>query len=226
MVMVRFEDRLMAMISKDKSLLFVRVPTTACSAVETLLHASGAFQWLGEKHMNLTDLENLGLVNSETMQKTRKIRGVRNPFDLMVSAYFKNHTYKLRDRMGWIRKVPGLEIELRAARKMDFRSWIRWLAEVRHLDVVYYRTALRYHDKRFDHVIRFEQLTGDLGTAFDGLACTDGLPRKKGQIELPQVGVNPNRDRKYAGYYDEETQSMVERVARDDIRRFGYAFGS
>lgn len=214
----------MALISNDNQLLFVRAPTTASSAVERLLQASGNFRWLGEKHMNLKDLENLGLIDQETMRDTRKIRGVRNPFDLVVSAYFKNRSYGLKDRIGWIRRVPGLMEEIRAARKTDFRGWIRWLAETRHLDVVYYRTALRYNDDRFDHIVRFENLVEDLGIAFEGLACTADLPRHNGRIELPAVGVNANRKRDYTVYYDEETRRMVARVAGDDIHRFGYRY--
>ncbi|MEE4217574.1 MAG: hypothetical protein V2I48_08200 [Xanthomonadales bacterium] len=214
----------MALISKDEQLLFVRAPTTASSAVEKLLQASGKFRGLGEKHMNLKDLENLGLVDPETMQGLRKVRGVRNPFDLMVSAYFKNRSYGLKDRIGWIRQVPGLREEIKAARSMDFREWIHWLAGSRHLDMVYYRTALRYHDDRFDRIVRFECLIGDLGAALEGLACTAGLPRRNGLIELPEVGVNANRMRDYTPYYDGETRDMVARVASDDLRRFGYHF--
>ena len=215
----------MAVWLKDRSLLFVQTPSTACTAIASVLRERVDCESLGEKHASLNDLLNQQLLGETELNSTHVVTGVRNPFDTLVSLYFKGRAYGLRDRLGWIRsRRPGMWREVRQAKRSSFPDWIKWLSELGHLDIVYYRTITRFRRPRIDQFIRFERAREGLTEALRRTCGLGSFDVRDGLVVLPTVNVTPGRRRDWRTYYDEESRAIVTRVVADDLTAFRYEF--
>lgn len=189
-----------------------------------MLMKTGKCSPIFPKHAGLRDLEHQRAVTPDVLSRARVIRGVRNPFDVMTSIYFKDRTYGWRDYWQWIRHSPGYLDQVLAARRKSFGSWIRWLVDRLHLDTVYYRTFQRFDDDRVTHVVRFENVGEDLAKALKGTSVETQLSYRGDAVVLPQVNVNMKRMRDYRTYYDDDVREMVTRVVAKDLEKFEYSF--
>lgn len=124
---------------------------------------------------------------------------VRNPYDRVVSAFFY-----LRDRCGgWAFNRFVVEVLGREGAAFD-----------PHFEP---QSDGLFHDGTLlvDCVGRFETLD----ESWREIAARIGAPPR-----LPHRGRS-RRAASYAEYYDDAARRVVERLYRDDLEKFGYAFG-
>ncbi len=172
------------------------------------------------RHSNLPTLMRHGHVNQEERSRLLVFTTVRNPFDHVVSTYFKRRAI-VDGRLArpnailTTRRVESLEESV----KQTFEQWIlqRWR---RPGPLGRFRgpVSWRYgHTKDVDQVLRFEQLQAD----FDALLARVGY---QGTIELGLVNTTPGREPDYRRYYTARAQRHVEQAWRAELDRYGYGF--
>lgn len=125
---------------------------------------------------------------------------VRNPFDRLVSIY---HFH----RQGGQKRHP-------LASEVGFEEWL----ERGGTGSAGRSQAAFVSDRNgscvLDFVGRFESIERDVERVLDTLGIEGHLPRR-----------NPSQHRHYTEYYSDRARAIVERRFRDDLERFGYAFG-
>src|ERR1043166_3849265 len=122
----------MAIICREYGLLFIMTPRTACTAVGELLcnHYRGEFLpsedildeqgfiAVQKKHSTLTELIRHKILSPAAANSLLKIAAVRNPFDSLVSLYFKQRLkYQplLADPTSWVNRSLGYASQMRYA---------------------------------------------------------------------------------------------------------------
>lgn len=123
---------------------------------------------------------------------------VRNPFDRVVSAY-----HYLRDRCG-DRPFRSFVVDVLAHEGTAFDPHFAPQAD----------SLLHDGSLLVDHVGRFETLE----QSWREIAARIDAP-----AHLPHRGRS-ERAARYADYYDDASRAVVERLYRDDLALFGYAF--
>src|SRR6476659_9512318 len=114
----------MAIICRQYSLLFIMTPRTACTAIGDLLctHYGGEFLpsedvldlqgfiSVQKKHSTLQELFKHKILAPQEAKSLLKIAAVRNPFDSLVSLYYKQRLkYQplLSDPSSWVNRSVG-----------------------------------------------------------------------------------------------------------------------
>jgi hypothetical protein len=132
---------------------------------------------------------------------------VRNPWDLLVSAY---HFLKVQAATpGHQERNPDMNELIR--RSPDFNSYVR-LYSLQVTDM----SALLCDDdgaELVDFVGRYESIEEDFARACRKIGIDAVLPH-----------VNRSEHAHYRDYYTAETKSIVRALFARDIERFGYAF--
>ena len=123
---------------------------------------------------------------------------VRNPFDRVVSAFF----YLRKKCRGW--EFNEFVVDVLGRQGVAFDPHFDEQSDGLFLD-----GALLV-----DHVGRFESLQD----SWRAIAARIDAP-----ATLPHQGRS-ERAASYAGYYGDEARRVVERLYRDDLANFGYAF--
>ena len=200
------------MISFQKRFLFVHIPKTAGNSIQSILRnysedeivvlrgEQDGIERFGlrnpnykiKKHSTLAEYrEALG---EDRFRKLYKFTCVRNPWDRMVSYYFR----PTRDLMSWNRK--------------EFKKMILNAFSVAD----YLRLAEGEEDpfRNVDYVMRFETLADD----FRHVSAALDIPA----APLPQY--NRSSREHYAKYYDDELRELVRKRFAPEIERFGYTF--
>src|SRR6266403_1335440 len=131
----------MAIICRKYNLLFIMTPRTACTAIGELLcqHYGGEFLpsedildskgfiSVQKKHSTLSEILEHKLLTAEEAKSLLKIAAVRNPFDSLVSLYFKQRMkYQplLSDPSSWVNRSIGYAGHMRYARTHSFNKWV------------------------------------------------------------------------------------------------------
>src|SRR5438132_6403465 len=131
----------MAIICRQYGLLFIMTPRTACTAVGDLLctHYGGefipsedildshGFIAVQKKHSTLPELIKHKVLAPEEAKSLLKIAAVRNPFDSLVSLYFKQRLkYQplLADSSSWVHRHPRYAENMRYAQTHSFNAWV------------------------------------------------------------------------------------------------------
>src|SRR6266550_3800519 len=131
----------MAIICRQYGLLFIMTPRTACTAIGDLLctHYGGefipsedvldsqGFISVQKKHSTLSELIKHKILTPEEAKSLLKIAAVRNPFDSLVSLYFKQklkYQPLLADSTSWVNRLPGYAKNMRHARAHSFNRWV------------------------------------------------------------------------------------------------------
>lgn len=172
------------------------------------------------RHSNLPTLMRHGYVGQEERSRLLVFTTVRNPFDHVVSAYFKRRAI-VEGRLArpnailTTRRLEGLD----ESTKQTFEHWIlrRWR---RPGPLGRFRgpRSWRYaHTKEVDQVLRFERLQED----FDALLTRVGFD---GTVRLALVNPTPGRERDYRSYYTPKARRHVERAWSAELERYGYSF--
>src|SRR5437764_7661973 len=167
----------MAIICRDYSLLFIMTPRTACTAVGELLvqHYGGEFLpaedildshgiiAVQRKHSTLEELIQHGLLTGEEAGSLLKIATVRNPFDSLVSLYFKQRLkYQplLHDPTSWVHRSRSYAQRMKYAQKHSFNRWFFKMSYKRLLRRLLLGRGSMYDDytRGVDVVLRYENL--------------------------------------------------------------------
>ena len=202
------------MISFQKQFLFVHIPRTAGNSIQSVLRdysedeivalRSGrdGIERFGlrnphyklSKHSTLAEYR--AALGQEQFRSLYKFTCVRNPWDRMVSYYFR----WTRDAKDWARK--------------EFRKMI-----LKALSVADYLRLDESKEDPFDnvdYVMRFETLADD----FRRVCAALNIPAK------PLPKYNCSRREQYSRYYDDELRALIRERFALEIERFGYVFDS
>ena len=131
----------MAIICRQHGLLFIMTPRTACTAVGDLLctHYGGefipsedildshGFIAVQKKHSTLPELIKHKVLAPKEAKSLLKIAAVRNPFDSLVSLYFKQRLkYQplLGDPSSWVNRSVKYADHMRYAQAHSFNEWV------------------------------------------------------------------------------------------------------
>jgi len=209
-----------------RDVLFIWIPRTAGTSIFNALSRHGMVQikWpetLGAftgrgmvtfTHMSVMALLELGFIEEEFFRRAFKFCFVRNPWDRLVSLFFK------------IKEDDGIQGGL--DRYSSFEQFCKDLPNL-HIDPpgFYHYRGYSFFSNQVDWITdgsgrifvdfvgRFENLRED----FEKVCSIIGV-----EAELPHD--NRSSHRPYWEYYTEETRRIVEAVYRRDIETFGYSF--
>ena len=200
------------MISFQKRFLFVHIPKTAGNSIQSILRRysedeivalrpeQDGIERFGIRNPNYKIKKHSTLAEYRTALDEARFRDlykftcVRNPWDRMVSYYFR----------------PAQKVE--AWDRREFRKLI-----LRALSVTDYLRLDKGESDPFgnvDYIIRFENLADD----FRAVCARLDIPA----TQLPQYNRS-NREH-YSKYYDAELRELIRKRFAPEIERFGYAF--
>jgi len=202
------------MISFQKRFLFIHIPRTAGNSIQSVLRdysedeivalrsEQDGIERFGlrnphyklRKHSTLAEYR--AALGQEQFHNLYKFTCVRNPWDRMVSYYFR----RTRDAKDWDRK--------------EFKKMIS-----KALSVADYLRLDESKEDPFDnvdYVMRFETLADD----FRRVCAALNIPAK------PLPKYNRSRREQYSRYYDDELRALIRERFALEIERFGYTFDS
>src|SRR5438270_9077761 len=131
----------MAIICRKYNLLFIMTPRTACTAIGELLCERFGGEFIpsddildsrglilvDKKHSTLSDLIKHKILTTEEANSLLKVAAVRNPFDSLVSLYFKQRLkYQplIADPSSWVNRSIGYAGDMRYAQTHSFKQWV------------------------------------------------------------------------------------------------------
>jgi hypothetical protein len=209
----------MAIYIPDKQLLFLQTPGTASTAVGNALKASRGAVILGDKHDSLESLLSKGRLNEAALAETTVCCCVRNPFDWLVSEWFRlktRYVWELKDPNSLYATDFAKREEVIAACALDFNDWLQY---------IYY--TLYELDKR-DGRCLFEYWTTDVDMVFkveELPRLIDFLERRLSMsIKVEKVNVTKGKERPYWCYYSESARATVERLFCVTLKKYNYWF--
>jgi hypothetical protein len=227
----------MAIICQDHNLLFIMTPRTACTAIGELLceHYGGRFLpaedildsrgriAVQKKHSNLAELIKHKILAPDEAKSLLKVAAVRNPFDTLVSLYFKQR-FKYRPLLAnpnsWVNRSPTYAKNMRYAQKHSFNEWV-----FRKCSRQLIKRLFGFPGSMFVHytqgmnvIMRYESVERDLA----GVFRTVGIEPK---LDIPVLNRTDERaDRNYRSYYSRAAALAVSLVFCDDLKTYGYKF--
>ena len=200
------------MISFQKRFLFVHIPKTAGNSIQSILRHYSEDEIVALR-AEQDGIERFGIRNPNykikkhsTLAEYRAALGearfhdlyrftcVRNPWDRMVSYYFR----------------PTQNVEA-----WDRREFKKLILKV--LSVTDYLRLDEGESDPFgnvDYIIRFENLADDFRT----LSAKLGIP------DAPLPRYNRSNREHYSKYYDTDLRELIRKRFAPEIDRFGYAF--
>ncbi len=231
----RVDCRGMAVISRSHRLLFILAPHTGSSAIAKVLKEELTGEWIPpreiqdadgrilarRKHTTMRQLLTAGLISAAERADLFAFSAVRNPFDALVSTYFKHAsaeptTIAKRRSTGRSRIVDFAEF----CQDHSFEEWIDYAFKPGTLDRLRGRAAQQgpsYHDD-VDFIMRFEHLQHD----FDEALRRGGI---EGSYVIPRHNVTQERQtRDYREFYSEGSRRVVQQAFAPYLERFGYSF--
>jgi hypothetical protein len=227
----------MAIICRDYKLLFIMTPRTACTAIGDLLceHYGGQFLpaedildsrgriVVQKKHSNLSQLLRHRLLTREEAQSLLKIAAVRNPFDSLVSVYFKQRfKYQplLSDPASWVSRSPRYAQRMRYAQKHPFNQWLFRISYRRFIRRLLFGRPSMFDDytQGMDVVLRYENLEQDLKDVFRRA----GIPWKTDIRVVNRTDERLNHD--YRSFYSRSAAIIARFTYSHDVKRYGYKF--
>ncbi|MFK7898500.1 MAG: sulfotransferase family 2 domain-containing protein [Myxococcota bacterium] len=223
----------MAILCRDLKMLFVLTPATGSTALSRVLCSDFGGVWLPEKsggpvrrkHSTLTELLEAGLLSSQERDGLCVVTSVRNPYDRLVSIYYKRRgvtSEALANPDFWMNRLNAAKAsaDLRLAQNNTFPEWIRHRFIRSWLPRRLRGRALSAYDQYVDGadvVLRYERLQED----FDDVLVRLGAA----PAEIPQFNVSKARPRRdYQKEYTTLSRAMAGFGQRLDLNRFGYEF--
>ena len=227
----------MAIICRKYNLLFIMTPRTACTAIgellrerfggefippENILDSRGLIR-VDKKHSTLSALIKHNVLTIDEAKSLLKVAAVRNPFDSLVSLYFKQRSkYQplLGDPASWVHGVPRYAEDMRYAQAHSFN---RWVLRVTYRKLIkrllgFHTSMFADHTRGVDVVIRYETIAADLEEVFRRAGMAS-------EVEIPVV----NRTEERANWDYRCCYSRVARLAvmiaySRDLKMYGYDF--
>ena len=229
----------MAIICRKYNLLFIMTPRTACTAIGQLLCErfwgefippddildSRGLILVDKKHSTLSDLIKHKLLTREQANSLLKVAAVRNPFDSLVSVYFKQRfKYQplLADPSSWVHRRPRYASYMKYAETHSFNAWV---FRVSYRKIIRSLLGLRASTSMFagythgmDEIVRYESIENDLKKVFNraGIAWKGNLPK----INL----TDERTDRDYRSFYSRPAALAVALAYSYDLKTYGYRF--
>ena len=227
----------MAIICRKYNLLFIMTPRTACTAIGELLceHYGGEFLpaedvldsrgliRVDKKHSTLSDLIKHGILTTAEANSLLKVAAVRNPFDSLVSLYFKQRSkYQslLGDPASWVNRTPGYARNMRYARAHSFNRWVLKISYRKFTKrLLGFRPSMfADHTRGVDLVMRYENIDADLREVFRQA----GIDSK---TRIPIVNrTNERANRDYRSCYSRLAKLAVSLAYSGDLGEYGYKF--
>lgn len=234
----------MAIMSQSRRYLFIMPPRTGCTAIgegvllpaldgewfpaEGITDPKTGYTVLDRKHCDLGELQRAGLVGDD--HGLFVFTTTRNPFDSLVSHYFKRRTVRtkeLADAGSFVHRRPHAVEGIHRATEMPFLEWLEW-----HLSPKTPRQRAKallrlsafnrgdmyvHYAQGADYVMRYERLQDDFTAVQRHLGIDNPL-------EIPRLNSTPSRETDYRAYYTPRARKIVETVFARDLARFGYVF--
>jgi hypothetical protein len=210
-------------ISHERRCVFIHVPKTGGTSIETALGLHGPWQdenrrtffgMMGSpdllalprtsaflQHLSIGEVQELAPEAREYFS----FAFVRNPWDRMVSAYHRTDPHLLEQGRQVGIHLSGL-------------SFAEFLSRTERIEHAHLREQAHFicdrsGTVRVDYTGRFETIEQDFRSV-----C-----RRLG-VDLPLPRLNTSTHRDYRHYYDGETAAFVAKRYRRDIELFGYTF--
>ena len=206
--------RFRLMISYEKDFIFIHIPRTGGTSLESALGDMGCvkqgadnFKSIFFKHAKASFIKTIMGAKFENLFKFSIIR---NPWDWAVSNYMFNRglhrPFVAGTKYMVCSTVPSW------AQSWTFKHWLAWWVETFQPSQ---SSMITGKDGKIlvDHIIRFE----NLNQGFERLCQRLEIPFRK----LPHR-KKTNRNH-YRQYYDSQTTNFIEQHFSEDIERFGYA---
>jgi Sulfotransferase family len=227
----------MAIICRQYGLLFIMTPRTACTAIGDLLctYYSGefippedildskGFISVQKKHSTLSELIKHKILAPEEAKPLLKIAAVRNPFDSLVSLYFKQRLkYQplLADPSSWVNRSIGYPEQMHYAQTHTFNEWVFRMSYRKLIKRLLRGRVSMFADytRGMNVILRYESIERDLKAAFDRAR----IPWK---TDLPKVNRTDERsDRDYRSLYSHLAALTVRLAYAYDLKSYGYQF--
>jgi hypothetical protein len=212
-------------------------PRTACTAVGELLcgHYGGefipsedildsqGFISVQKKHSTLSELIKHKILTPDDAKSLLKIASVRNPFDSLVSLYFKQRLkYQplLADPSSWVNRSIGYADHMRYAQTYSFNGWVFRTSYRKLIKRLFGGRTSMFADytRGMDVVMQYESIERDLKEAF----------RRAGIVWKADLAkVNRTEERAaddYRSFYSRATALTVRFVYAYDLKTYGYQF--
>ena len=194
------------MLLKDKGALFIHIPKCAGVSIENF------FGWKGLRHETLQPYANENPI--ELLESCFKFVFVRNPWDRMVSWYFKHsgELYEPKTKEGFLSWVKqGMPNHWKVVDKTDWRerNWDGSNDALSSLDFL-------ENDKNIeiDFIGKVETIDEDMKTICEKL-----------NINYNKLShTNKSNRNHYREYYDEDAKKIVEERLERDLLFFPYEF--
>jgi hypothetical protein len=206
------------MIISDKyKYVFVEYPRTGTTAVSKELCQNYYGRRILRKHSAYQEFLRIA---SPEEKKYFVFTSVRNPLDDAVSHYFKlrtDHRERYTDRekvLNGKRLAEYFDVFLfRYIQKndVDFPTYFR------KFYVIPYNTWSTISIKRYNYIMRFENLTDDFASVLKRLGIAAIRP-------LPQRNVTGDRKKEYWTYYTPEIIPRARRIFGPFMKQWGYEF--
>ena len=212
-------------------------PRTACTAIGELLceHYDGEFLpskdildsrgfiSVQKKHSTLSELLAHHLLTPREAKSLLKVAAVRNPFDSLVSLYFKQRlTYKplLGDPTSWVNRSRGYAEHMKYAQNHSFSSWFFRVSYRKLIRRLLLGNASMYDDYTagVDVILRYESLERDLKAIFSRA----GIRWKLDIPVINRTNERPNQD--YRSFYSRPAALAAALVYSYDLKTYGYRF--
>lgn len=130
---------------------------------------------------------------------------VRNPWDRVVSLYFRNQGLQMKEKMSFTEFVEWIKYSSSTCvHAAPHTNQIDWLVDSSGNVLV-------------DFIGKFENLEKD----WEFVASQIGLPTK-----LPHKNKNKEKRKPYPEYYSKRTEKIIEDKFKVDIEYFEYKFGN
>jgi len=212
-------------------------PRTACTAIGELLskHYGGEFLpaqdilngnggiAVQKKHSTLAELIGHHILTAEEAGSLLKVATVRNPFDTLVSLYFKQR-YKYRplldDPNSWVNRSPTYAKNMRYAQTHSFNAWVLRKCAIQTAKRLRGDppSMFRNYMEGIDVAMRYETIRDDLRDVFSKA----GMPT---DITIPSVNRTEERPaHNYSSLYSRWSRLAVSIAFSDDLRTYGYVF--
>jgi len=212
-------------------------PRTACTAIGELLctHYDGEYLpcedilapdgriAIQKKHSTLQELLQHKLLSAEEAKSLLKIASVRNPFDTLVSLYFKQR-YKyqplLTDPNSWVNRSPAYAKNMRYARTHSFDAWVLRKSVKQLAKRARGTPPSMFHDytNGVDVVMRYETINEDLREVLTKIGILK-------DVSIPLINRTDERSGDdYRCFYSRLTKLAVTLAFARDLRDYGYSF--
>jgi hypothetical protein len=211
-------------ISHEHRYVFVELPNTASSAIHKELceHYNGIPLMHPTMGRHIYYHEFLKSARAEERDYF-VFSCIRNPLDVTVSVYFKFKTNKKnvftnpelwKKNGGWVTDYDLSRFNFIQSTSADFPAYFK-----RFYRFPPYDNWSRLSHKKFDFIIRFENLRGDFARVLELL----GLDAKR---SLPVVNKTALREKDFWSYYTPEIRDQTRRVFGPFMKKWEYDFPS